>query len=86
MPIIKSAKKQLKQDRVRTERNKVTKEAYKQAVKKIDQSVAKGKKVTPGAVSKAYQQIDKATKHNIIHRNKAARLKSRVSNYTRGNR
>ncbi len=73
MPILKNAKKKLRQDKVRTARNNKIKAVYKSLVK-----VAKVKK-TLEAVSKAFASIDKAAKQNIIHKNKAARLKSSIS-------
>ena len=76
MPIIKSAQKKLKQDKVRTQRNSATKKAYKLAIKRVSK---------PADVKDAYSKIDKAAKRNLIHPNKAARLKSRVSKLARGN-
>ena len=73
MPILKNAKKKLRQDKVRAIRNNKIKSAYKSLVK-----AAKVKK-TLEAVGKAFAGIDKAAKQNIIHKNKAARLKSSIS-------
>jgi len=57
------------------------KEAYKRAVRDVRKAVAAGKhdeakKMLP----KLYQALDKAAKTNVIKKNKAARLKSRLSN------
>lgn len=79
MPIIKSAKKKLKQDKKRAEKNLSYKKSYKSAVKAVKKSiVAKGTK-TASLVSKAVSMIDKAAKKGVMHKNKAARLKSRVT-------
>lgn len=73
MPILKNAKKKLRQDKLRTMRNDKIEKTYKILVK-----AARVKK-TLEAISKAFSGIDKAAKQNIIHKNKAARLKSSIS-------
>lgn len=73
MPIIKSAIKKLRQGEKKRARNLVTKGAIK---KLLD---AFKKKPVPGAYSKLVSALDKAAKKNLIHKNKAARLKSRLS-------
>lgn len=88
MPIIKSAKKALRQSEKRHSRNEHFKEMYKEsrkafetAVKNSDVEVAKkvffntkkdGKTVSSGLQS----NIDKLVKKNIIHKNNADRKKS----------
>jgi len=73
MPIIKSAIKKLRQDKARRQRNLTELKKFKNAVKK---AVAKpGPKTIPAA----YSAIDRAAKKNIIHKNKAARLKSAIT-------
>lgn len=79
MPLIKSAQKKLRQDKVRTERNSVVKKAYRAAIKLVTKTVVGGKKAASKDVSAAHSRIDKAVKKNLLHRNKAARLKSRMS-------
>ncbi len=73
MPILKHAKKKLKQDKKRTERNKLVKVAFKKAVKKARETK------TPKSLSEAFKAIDKAAKANIFHKNRAARIKSSLS-------
>jgi small subunit ribosomal protein S20 len=70
MPVLKHAKKKLRQDVRRTRDNKRVKTLFKALVKKA--RVTK----SDDTLSSAYQAIDKAAKQNIIHPNKAARLKS----------
>ncbi|OGK19738.1 30S ribosomal protein S20 [Candidatus Roizmanbacteria bacterium RIFCSPHIGHO2_02_FULL_40_13b] len=79
MPIIKSAKKKLRKDKVRTGRNLVAKKKYKIVVKAVKKSVASKGAKTKSLLSKASSLIDKAAKKRVIHKNKAARLKSRVA-------
>jgi len=73
MPIIKSAKKKLKQDKRRQLENKKIKNTYK--------SVLKAAKENPSvkAIEQTFSALDKAAKKGIIHENKAARLKSAAS-------
>ena len=77
MPLIKSAKKKLKQDKKRSILNLVYKKNYKDLLKqaKVDKK--------PEIVKKAISSIDKAVKKGIIHVNKAARLKSQITKKTK---
>ncbi len=75
MPNIKSAKKKLKQDVKRTIKNN----SYLKKVERVVKSLKKSKNEKASLLKKAYSVIDKAAKNKIIHKNKAARLKSRVS-------
>jgi small subunit ribosomal protein S20 len=81
MPITSSAKKALKRDLVLTERNAYFKVAMKRAIKALRKGVlAKLEKVElQGLLVQAYQAIDKAAKRNIVHKNNAARKKSRLA-------
>jgi len=72
MPIIKSAKKKLKVDKRRTKTNRVYRNKLKEALK-----VAREKKTKKG-LQAAYKALDQAAKKKVIHKNKAARLKSRL--------
>lgn len=72
MPVIKSAKKKLRTDKRRTKVNRVYRRKLREALKEA--RVKKTKK----SVKTAYSALDKAAKKKIIHKNKAARLKSRL--------
>lgn len=72
MPLIKSAIKKLRQDKKRTLRNRGLKKRYKELTKKALSETA------DKSVRAAVSAIDKAAKRHVIHKNKAARLKSRV--------
>jgi small subunit ribosomal protein S20 len=74
MPVIKSAKKKLRQDKKRTALNKNTKQEYKEALK-----VARGNPKKKDVLQNAYSAIDTAVKKNVIHKNKANRLKSQLT-------
>lgn len=73
MPIIRSAIKKVRKDKVRTARNKIRKTTLKALVKK-----ARATK-SPKDLQTVYSALDKAAKVKLIHPNKAARLKSRLS-------
>lgn len=73
MPVLKHAKKKLRQDKKRTRDNLKLKETYKKLIK-----AARTKK-SADTLNLAYQAIDKAAKKNVIHDNKASRLKSSLA-------
>lgn len=74
MPIIKSAQKALRQTKKRTIVNKRVKDNLKKAVK----TLTEGEK-SPEQLKQVYKAADLAVKKNLIHANKAARLKSRLA-------
>jgi len=69
MPISKSAKKALRVTRRKTALNKRRRVLLRQAIKSVS------KESLPQAIS----LIDKAVKWHLIHKNKAARLKSALA-------
>jgi small subunit ribosomal protein S20 len=79
MPAHKSAVKQLKQDARRQLRNSSVKSSLKTLRKELlahlPANKAEAKKLFPDMQS----ALDKAAKRGVIHRNKAARLKSRLA-------
>lgn len=75
MPIIKSAKKKMRKDKKRTVANSWYIKAYKQVLNKIKKKQGDLKEL----LARFYSQVDKAAKRKIIHKNKATRLKSRIS-------
>ena len=80
MPITSSAKKALRQSRRRRIQNLRRKEAIVSIVRKIKKSVAAGKKdEARSLLPQAYKAFDKAAKRNVIHKNTAARKKSRLT-------
>ena len=80
MPITKSAKKALRQNKTRNARNVVRKEAYKAHVTGFRKLVvAKKIEEAAKALPLVFKALDKAAKINVIEKNKASRLKSRLS-------
>jgi small subunit ribosomal protein S20 len=79
MPNIKSVIKDVKRSRLRQLRNQAVKSAIKTYVKKANTAIAGAEAAEVNAsVSKTISVIDKAWKHGIIHKNAAARRKSRL--------
>lgn len=73
MPVTKQAIKKVRQDKRKTEINLKVKLAYKNAVRVYRKSP------TASALNGVFKTLDKAAKVNVIHKNKASRLKSRLS-------
>jgi len=73
MPVTKQAKKKLRKDKKREKANLSLKTSYKKTVKKTKKSV------TVKSLSQASKVLDKAAKKGLIHKNKAARIKSRLA-------
>lgn len=80
MPNTKSAIKALRSSRRKRVYNLITIGKYKDAVKAVRKAIAgKQKDEAAKLLSAAFKQLDKAAKKRVIHANKAARLKSRLS-------
>ncbi|MCL4200297.1 30S ribosomal protein S20 [Patescibacteria group bacterium] len=73
MPIIKRAIKKLRHDRARTIQNTKSKNTLKMVVIKAR------KTPTEKSISEAARALDKAVKKHLIHKNAAARTKSRLA-------
>jgi small subunit ribosomal protein S20 len=80
MPNTKSAKKRHKQSLVRRQRNRAAKSILKSQVRKVRESVAAGEADKAAEELRlTTKKLDKTAARGIIHRNVAARLKSRLS-------
>lgn len=80
MPITKSAIKKARQDVKARKHNRAIRVDYKEAAKEVRKQVLVGDvKKAQEALKKAYSEIDKAAKRNIIHKNNASRRKSRLT-------
>ncbi len=80
MPNIKSAKKRV----LVSERNRLRNKTWKSAVRTVRNNVADAVKTTSAkdantALSHAYEIIDKAVAKGVLHKNAAARRKSRLA-------
>ena len=80
MPNIKSAKKRVLIAEANRQRNVAFKSTIKTAVKKaLELANGEDKEALNTAVSKVYQLCDKAVVKGILHKNTAARKKSRLT-------
>ena len=80
MPNIKSAKKRVKANAKKSINNTLVTSSMKTAIKKFEKTVANGdKQVAEEKYNMAVKSIDKAESSGLIHKNNAARKKSRLT-------
>lgn len=79
MPITSSAKKALRQNIKRREFNIKKKKTLKKIIKEYRRLTASSKNEALQLLPKVYKVLDKAAKTKLIKKNKASRLKSRLS-------
>ncbi|HJN65980.1 MAG TPA: 30S ribosomal protein S20 [Pirellulales bacterium] len=80
MPNNKSTEKRLRQNKKRRQRNKAIKTSLRSNLRKVDIAVTDGDvESTESAFCNVARQLDRVASKKIIHPNKAARLKSRMS-------
>lgn len=82
MPNIKSAKKRAKTNKRDELKNRTAKAALKTTLKKTNAAVAAGAEDAAKQVSSTQGLIARTWKRGIIHKNKAARLQSRLMRQT----
>ncbi len=78
MPNIKSAKKRVLVTASKTARNKAIKSNLKTNIKKAETAIAQGSTDSQEAVRLAIKRIDQACAKGILHKNTAARRKSKL--------
>jgi small subunit ribosomal protein S20 len=80
MPNTKSAKKRLRQNELRRIRNRAARSALKTLVKKVRGALEAGDLAqAQDGFRAATKKLDQTAARRIIHRNAAARVKSRLS-------
>lgn len=80
MPIIKSARKRMRQTEKRHELNLATKKTYRTSIKKFVATLeGKDTAKISEALREAQSAIDVAVKKNVMYKNTAARKKSALS-------
>lgn len=80
MPIIKSAKKRVKTATKANARNTRTRQNMREAIKAFNKALETDKSTEVSKLQNAaVSAIDTAAKKNVIHKNKAARFKARLS-------
>lgn len=82
MPVIKSAIKKLRKDRKREKENDARRRSLEWAIRQARKSPSTPIK-SGSKINAAYQALDQAVKRNIIHKNKAARIKASLAKLAR---
>jgi small subunit ribosomal protein S20 len=75
----KSAERSLRKSRVRALRNQSVRSAIKTFVKKTKTAITNGEEQAATFLQETTSLVDKAAKRGIIHKNAAARRKSRLT-------
>lgn len=75
----KSALKRVRSDETKRLRNAYQHKTTRNAIRKLRTST--DKKEVEGQMSQVFSMIDKLSKRNIIHKNKAGNLKSSLTRY-----
>ncbi len=80
MPITKSEKKSLRQNKKRRKRNLTYLNKMRLLIKQEKKLISEGKpEEAQKLIPKIYKALDKAAKENVIKKNTAARKKSRIT-------
>jgi small subunit ribosomal protein S20 len=80
MPTTSSAKKRLRQNERRRQRNQAEKSRIKTLKKKVLAAIDSGDSATAQkALRECFSALDRAAKKNVFHKKKAARDKSRLA-------
>lgn len=80
MPIIESAKKRVRSSQKKEKFNRQWKDRVKSAIKDYEKLIEENKvEEAEEKLNETKSVIDKAVKNNILHKNNAARKKSRLS-------
>lgn len=73
-----SAKKHMRSDERKRVRNQKVRSKVKTLVKRAEQSIGSTQEITVETVRLACSELDKAASKGVIHKNNAARRKSRL--------
>ena len=80
MPNTASTKKRVRQTQSRTLRNKVRRSTMRSWIRKLKEAAEAGDKATAqAALVECYKHIDKAASKHIVHANKAANQKRKLT-------
>ncbi len=78
----KSTLKRIRSNQAKTERNKYQHKTTRTWIKRVRQSTEKKEAET--LLNETFSKLDRLVKKNIIHKNKAANLKSSLSKHVNG--
>ncbi len=82
LPNIKSAIKRVAISKKKAAANAMQKSALRTAIKKAKEAIARNDEKAPEIFKNTVKTIDKASAHGLIHKNTAARKKSRLAKLT----
>ena len=85
MPNNRNARKAMRQNAKARLRNRTVRSTLKTLVKKVRETAGTGDATAADSAYRlAAQRLDQAASKHVIHKNKAARLKSRLSKLAKG--
>jgi small subunit ribosomal protein S20 len=79
VPNIKSAIKRVKLSKIQNAKNTAARSALKTAIRRFEEAVENNAENAAEALRQASRALDKAAAKGLIHKNKAARKKSRMT-------
>ncbi len=79
MPNIKSAVKRVQLNKIQNAKNTAARSALKTSIRRFEEAVASNPETAAEALRNASRALDKAAANGLIHKNKAARKKSRMA-------
>ncbi len=80
MPILKNAKKKVRSSKKKNINNNIYRQSMKTAIKDLQKAIANSNvSEAKEKLNVAITRIDKAQKKGVIHQNKAARYKSKLT-------
>lgn len=79
MPNIKSAIKRVELGKARMIKNAAAKSALRTSIRRFEESISTDSETAALALKKATRALDKASSKGLIHKNLAARKKSRLT-------
>lgn len=79
MPNIKSAIKRVELAKARTIKNAAAKSTLRTTIRRFEESLSTDADTAKAALSKATRALDKASSRGLVHKNTAARKKSRLT-------
>lgn len=82
MANIKSAKKRIRNSEAKKDRNRYQHKTARTVIKKV--RTATSKKEAEALLPEVSSMLDKLAKTNVIHKNKAANLKSKLTKHVAG--
>jgi len=82
LPNVKSAEKRMRTNEIRAQRNKQQRSRLRTAIRKVREAASAD--AAGEALQQAISLIDRAARKRIIHPNKAARAKSRLTSFVKG--